>query len=270
MSFSSIRILTLAGLLLLSAASAMGGNNAKKNKDKLPIKEPLTPDPYPAMQLDQPLRESPLTNSSTRGPINNLPGGIDVSHYQGTINWASVAASGKVGYAYVKASESVSFVDDYYQYNMVQGRKHGINMGSYHFYRAHVDQDAQFRHMISVIDPAKQDLVPVIDVESANGVSVETFASRLRRFLKRVEDYYGKPPILYTYVNFYNKYLAYRGFEHYPLFIAFYQDNAPRVDDGNRYIMWQYTSKGRISGINGDVDRSKFMNGHTIYDIIYP
>ncbi|MBP5629899.1 MAG: glycoside hydrolase family 25 protein, partial [Bacteroidaceae bacterium] len=242
----------------------------KKNKDKVPLKEPLTPDPYPAMQLDQPLRESPLAPSSSRGPINNLPDGIDVSHYQGTINWAAVAASGKVGFAYVKASESVSFIDDYYQYNMAQGRKHGINMGSYHFYRAHVDQDAQFQHMISVIDPAKQDLVPVIDVESANGVTVETFASRLRRFLKRVEDYYGRPPILYTYVNFYNKYLAYRGFEHYPLFIAFYQDSTPRVADGNKYILWQYTSKGHVNGVNGNVDRSKFMNSHTIYDIVYP
>ena len=268
--FNCLRIFALTALMLLSAAAAVGSGAVKKNKDKVPLKEPLTPDPYPAMQLDQPLRESPLAPSSSRGPINNLPDGIDVSHYQGTINWASVAASGKVGFAYVKASESVSFIDDYYQYNMAQGRKHGINMGSYHFYRAHVDQDAQFQHMISVIDPAKQDLVPVIDVESANGVTVEPFASRLRRFLKRVEDYYGRPPILYTYVNFYNKYLAYRGFEHYPLFIAFYQDSTPRVADGNKYILWQYTSKGHVNGVNGNVDRSKFMNGHTIYDIVYP
>ena len=143
-------------------------------------------------------------------------------------------------------------------------------MGSYHFYRAHVDQDAQFRHMISVIDASKQDIVPVIDVEAANGVSVETFASRLRRFMKRVEEHYGRPPILYTYVNFYNKYIVNRGFEHYPLFIAYYQDNAPHVSDGNKYIMWQYSSRGTINGIKGRVDLSRFMNGHTIYDILYP
>lgn len=263
-----ITIATLLVMLMASSVCAIAGG--KKDKVKPPSKEPLTPDPYLEMRLDNPLNESPLSRSSSRGPVNTLPQGIDVSHYQGTINWAAVAASGKAGYAYVKASESVSFIDDYYQYNMAEGKKHGINMGSYHFYRAHVDQDAQFRHMVSVIDPAKQDLVPVIDVESANGVSVETFASRLRLFLKRVEEYYGRPPILYTYVNFYNKYLAYRGFEHYPLFIAFYQDSPPRVADGKRYIMWQYTSKGSVSGINGNVDRSKFVNGHTIYDIVYP
>ena len=264
-------ILALTTILLqLPIASTQAATAARKDKHKVVIKEPLTPDPYIEKRLDTPLKESPLVSSSMRGPVNTLPDGIDVSHYQGIINWAAVAATGKVGYAYIKASESVSFVDDYYQYNMAEARKHGINVGSYHFYRAHVDQDAQFRHMVSIIDPAKQDLVPVIDVESANGVSVETFASRLRRFLKRVEEYYGRPPILYTYVNFYNKYLAYRGFEHYPLFIAFYQDSKPSVSDGNRYIMWQYTSKGRINGVNGNVDRSKFMNGHTIYDIIYP
>lgn len=264
-------ILSLALLLLLPAVSVLANNAAKDNKKhKVEVKEPLTPDPYIEKRLDHPLKESPLNGSTMRGPVNTLPDGIDVSHYQGTINWAAVAASGKVGYAYIKASESVSFVDDYYQYNMAEARKHGINVGSYHFYRAHVDQDAQFRHMVSVIDPAKQDLVPVVDVESANGVSVETFASRLRRFLKRVEEYYGRPPILYTYVNFYNKYIAHRGFDHYPLFIAFYQDYKPSVSDGNKYIMWQYTSKGHVNGIHGNVDRSKFMNGHTIYDIIYP
>ena len=265
-----LSIFVLAISLLLPASFLQAGNTARKDKHKVVVKEPLSPDPYVEMRLDNPLNESPLSRGSSHTPVNTLSGGIDVSHYQGTINWAAVAASGKVGYAYIKASESVSFVDDYYKYNMAEARKYGINVGSYHFYRAHVDQDAQFRHMISVIDPANQDLVPVIDVESANGVAVETFASRLRRFLKRVEEYYGRPPILYTYVNFYNKYIAYRGFEHYPLFIAFYQDYAPRVSDGNKYIMWQYTSKGSISGIKGNVDRSKFTNGFNIYDIIYP
>ncbi|MBP5629115.1 MAG: hypothetical protein J6X27_04655, partial [Bacteroidaceae bacterium] len=68
-----LRIFALTALMLLSAASAAGSGAEKKNKDKVPLKEPLTPDPYPAMQLDQPLRESPLAPSSSRGPINNLP-----------------------------------------------------------------------------------------------------------------------------------------------------------------------------------------------------
>ena len=263
-------ILSLALLLLLPAVSVLANNAAKDNKKhKVEVKEPLTPDPYIEKRLDHPLKESPLNGSTMRGPVNTLPDGIDVSHYQGTINWAAVAASGKVGYAYIKASESVSFVDDYYQYNMAEARKHGINVGSYHFYRAHVDQDAQFRHMVSVIDPAKQDLVPVVDVESANGVSVETFASRLRRFLKRVEEYYGRPPILYTYVNFYNKYLS-GPFTHYKYMIARYHTDIPKLCDNAAFVMWQYSASSYIRGIRGKVDRSCLMDSYTLSDILLP
>lgn len=266
-----LNFLTLALALSLSfTLTTQIFSASKKDKAKMTTKPILTPDPYMDIKLDKPLNSSPLASSTTRQPVNTLSHGIDVSHYQGRIDWATVAESGKVGYVFIKASESVSFIDEYYQHNLAEARKHGINVGSYHFYRAHVDQEAQLRHMFSIIDPKKQDLVPVVDVETANGVSVETFASRLRRFLKAVEEHYGRPPILYTYVNFYNKYLAHRGFERYPLFIAFYQDRKPSVIDGNTYILWQYTSKGRISGIKGNVDCSKFMNGHTIHDILYP
>ncbi|MCH5178178.1 MAG: glycosyl hydrolase family 25 [Prevotellaceae bacterium] len=257
-------------LLMPFLFSAQTYSAPKKEKVKTISKPILTPDPYMEMRLDNALNNSPLPHSGTRTPVNTLLEGIDVSHYQGRIDWAAVAASGKVGYAYIKASESVSFIDENYQYNLAEARKNGINVGSYHFYRAHVDQEAQLRHMFSIINPDQQDLIPVVDVEHANGVSVETFANRLHRFLKAVEEHYGRPPILYTYVNFYNRYLAHRGFEHYPLFIAFYQDYKPTLSDGNKYILWQYTSKGRINGIKGDVDRSKFMHGHTVHHILYP
>ncbi|MBO4487334.1 MAG: glycoside hydrolase family 25 protein [Bacteroidaceae bacterium] len=266
------RLLALTALisLLSLAATPAQGDKKKEKKEKASTVYTPVPDPCPQMRLDKPLKNSPIAHTTQRGPVNTVIQGIDVSHYQGTIDWAAVAASGQVGYAFIKASESVSFVDDYYKYNLAQARKHGINVGSYHFFRAHVDQEAQLKHMISVIDPAKQDIVPVIDIENSNGVSVEVLASRLRHFLARVEEYYGRPPIIYTYVNFYNKYLAHRGFEHYPLFIAFYQDHAPRLSDGREYIMWQYTSKGTISGIKGNVDRSMFVNNHDIFEILYP
>lgn len=258
-------------LLLITSNYAVASQRDKKDKKKAAevVLHVPEPDAYPQIKLDAPLNESPPARDASHRHINTVSEGIDVSHYQGTIDWEAVAATGKVGYAYVKASESVSFVDDYYYYNIDEGRKYGITMGSYHFYRAHVDQEAQFQHMISVIDPSKQDIVPLIDVEAANGVSVETFASRLKVFLKKTEEYYGRPPVLYTYLNFYNKYLAYRGFDHYPIMIASYSDQTPITVDGVEYIMWQYTSKGRISGVKGNVDRSRFMNGHTVYDIIY-
>lgn len=258
-------------LFLLPSLSIEAAQDKKKDKKK-EIVLPHTPQPDPFIQIhtDTKLKESPVANSSGMSKnINTIIEGIDVSHYQGTIDWSAVAATKSIGYAFVKASESNYFVDDYYQYNMSQGRKNGITMGSYHFFRANVSMEEQFKHMISVIDPANQDIVPMIDVEAANGVSPETFARRLKDFMEMVEAYYGRPPILYTYVNFYNKYIAYRGFERYPLMIAFYNEATPYVTDGNKYVMWQYSSRGHVDGIKGNVDRSRFMNGFTIHDVLY-
>lgn len=257
-------------ILVLSILTAQATTDKKKDK-KAVVELPHMPKPDPLLEIhkDRGLKESPVAKLPSQRVINSNIEGIDVSHYQGTIDWETVAKSNKIGYAFVKASESNYFIDDYYAYNLSEGRKHGIAMGSYHFFRANVDVDQQFKHLISVIDPAKQDIVPMIDVEAANGVGVETFARRLKVFMQKVEEYYGRPPILYTYVNFYNKYIAYRGFERYPLMIAFYNDNIPAVADGNKYVIWQYSCRGRINGVSGDVDRSRFMNGFSIEDILF-
>lgn len=240
----------------------------KKEKHKVELPRASEPDPYVEIKKDVLLSQAVVAHCGSRRLIENMTEGIDVSHYQGSIDWSSVAKGGKISYAFVKASESNYFIDDYYDYNISEGRKHGITMGSYHFFRANVNMTEQFHHMISVIDPKKQDIVPMIDVEAANGVSSDRFAKRLKEFLDMVENYYGRPPILYTYVNFYNKYMAYRGFDRYPLMIAFYNELVPSVDDGNQFIMWQYSCRGRIDGIRGDVDRSKIMSGFSIYDIL--
>ena len=242
---------------------------AKGRKDNKVVIRTPEPDPPVAIKKDTKLSASPAVRSQSKKFADSRKGGIDVSHYQGRIDWNEVAKHGDISYAFVKATESNYYVDDYYQDNMEQGRKHGIAMGSYHFFRANVSIQEQFEHMTSVVKPDMQDLVPLIDVEAANGVPSSIFAGRLKEFLEMVEEYYGTPPLLYTYVNFYNRYLADRGFSHYPLMIAFYQDSTPYVSDGNKYIMWQYTCRGRINGIRGDVDRSKFMNGASLHDILY-
>lgn len=242
--------------------------NDKKGKRKIELPGTPEPDPYIEIHRDKKLAESPVARHGRR-IIHAHREGIDVSHYQQSINWANVAKTNTIGYAFVKATESNYYIDDYYEENMAEGKKNGIYMGSYHFFRANVNMKEQFEHMISVIDPKKQDLLPIIDVEAANGVPVSTFVQRLKEFLRMVEKHYGRPPILYTYVNFYEKYLVNRGFDHYPLMIAYYNEDTPYLSDGKEYIMWQYTCRGRISGIKGDVDRSRFVENFNINDILY-
>ncbi len=194
--------------------------------------------------------------------------GIDVSHYQGHIDWQEVASSGMAGYVFIKATEGSAIQDDMYEYNIREARKHGILAGSYHFFRSNVNIEDQLSNMTSVVKKDEQDLIPIIDVERING-GISTFHSRLHAFMKAVEKHYGCKPILYTFVNFYNKYLRGKGFGKYPLMIAFYRDDQPLLSDEHPYVMWQYTSSGEVPGIDGNVDQSRIMEGFTINDIRY-
>lgn len=197
--------------------------------------------------------------------------GIDVSHYQGRIDWRAVAKCKEVGYVYIKATESNYMVDDTYEYNLTEARKNGIKVGSYHFFRPGVSAAGQFDIFKRVIDKRKQDLLPLIDVEVTGGVSVATLHSRLQEFLKLVTEEYGRRPVIYTGRNFYNKYFAYNDFyKPYLFMIAMYNTaEQPYLEDGEDYVIWQYSSKGRINGIRGDVDQSRFVRRHTLSEILY-
>ncbi|MBR3479042.1 MAG: glycosyl hydrolase family 25 [Bacteroidaceae bacterium] len=197
--------------------------------------------------------------------------GIDVSHYQGRIDWRTVAKSKEVGYVYIKATESNYMVDDTYEYNLTEARRNGIKAGSYHFFRPGVSAAGQFALFKRVIDKRKQDLLPLIDVEVTGGVSIATLHSRLQEFLKLVTEEYGRRPVIYTGRNFYNKYFAdYDFYKPYLFMIAMYNTaEQPYLDNGEDYVIWQYSSKGRIDGIRGDVDQSRFVGRHTLSEILY-
>ena len=192
--------------------------------------------------------------------------GIDVSHYQGRINWDDVAGSNGISYAYLKATEGASLVDDTYERNLREARRVGLSVGSYHFYRPNVSWQEQFRNLTSVVHAEDQDLVPIIDIEHRGSVSAEAFIADLRSFIEKVTEHYGRKPLLYTYHNFYNRYLVGQ-FTDYHFMIARYRSDSPTLDDGKQYIMWQYTSTGSVPGISGHVDRSKIMGNYSLSQV---
>lgn len=250
-------------------------NNKKKNKKQKkpeiveyteisPLNYASNPD-----RSGTDLQQPPLFNN--RRVVIGGPGktGIDISHYQGYINWAEVARDPQVTFVIMKATEASDFVDDRYQFNIREAHRYGLKVGSYHFYRAHVDPELQFRNMMRNIDPQQQDILPVIDVELTNGVSYDLFVSRLERLCEMVTRAYGARPIIYTGRNFFNKYFNNTYWRQYKLWIAAYTTNPPVLNNEQDYIMWQFTEKSRVQGIKGGVDMSRFMFGHTIEDILY-
>ena len=106
----------------------------------------------------------------------------------------------------------------------------------------------------------------MIDIETKSGLNTEEFCDSLFKFLKMVEDAYQQKPLLYTFTNFYDQYLLGK-IDNYLLMIAQYTTREPVLKDDRDITMWQYTGKGRINGINGHVDKSRFMGRHSLREI---
>ena len=194
--------------------------------------------------------------------------GIDLSHYQGEVFWETVGENTKMAYVYLKATEGGDRIDERYENNIILAHKHGLKVGSYHFYRPKTEQVKQLENFMTQCRPGEQDLIPMIDIETKGGLSTEAFCDSLMKFLDLVEKAYKQKPLLYTYTNFYNKWLVGK-VPQYPLMIAQYKDEEPVLADDKEYIIWQYTCKGRIVGVKGYVDKSRFMGKHGLKEIRY-
>lgn len=194
---------------------------------------------------------------------NRFKEGIDVSHYQGWIDWQKVAGCSQISYVYLKATEGESFLDKTYVRNLKEAREAGLSVGSYHFYRPNINWELQFNNLTRNVTKNTQDLVPMIDIEVRGNVSEAKFLQDLQKFIKKVEDFYGKKPLLYTYQNFYNKHLVGQ-FKGYHWMMAKYQSERPVLTDNQDYIMWQYSATGSIPGVKGEVDRSRIMGDYTL------
>jgi lysozyme len=193
--------------------------------------------------------------------------GIDLSHYQGQVFWETVGENTKMAYVYLKATEGGDRIDELYERNIELAHRYGLKVGSYHFFRPKSPLRQQLENFKTQCLPGEQDLIPMIDIETTAGLPTDIFCDSLFTFLGMVEKAYKQAPLLYTYRNFYNKHLLGK-VDDYKLMIAMYNtDEEPVLDDQRDITMWQYTSKGRIVGINGFVDKSRFMGNHGLREI---
>lgn len=180
--------------------------------------------------------------------------GIDVSHHQGNIQWSKVKTweSHKLKFVYIKATEGATYKDPMYDLNIKGASKTKLLIGSYHYFRTTSSPEKQFKNFISAVDTAQQDLIPMIDLEEIENWDSETYHKNLKKFLGMVEKHFGKKPMLYTVNSFYSKNLAFR-YSSYPILIGRY-GNKPLMIDGKSWSIWQFTEKGKVSGIPKSVD----------------
>lgn len=182
--------------------------------------------------------------------------GLDVSRYQGTINWNRARSYGPhpIRFMYAKSSQGVTIQDPTYVRNMTEARREGVLVGSYHYFSSVATGKEQCQYFMETIKGIHQDLVPVVDVEECSrGWGAMTLRRNLREFIDYMEEEYHMKPIIYTGVFFYNLYLS-EGFKDCKLFLARYSDEEPLPNDLSDWTIWQFTEKGSVDGISGFVD----------------
>lgn len=185
--------------------------------------------------------------------------GIDVSHFQGTVDWNAVKAAG-IAFAFAKASDGNTYQDTQFKKNWQGMQAAGLPRGAYHFYESNDDPQTQANNFISVVGSLeKSDLPPVIDIESTKGdFGGNSLATNLQICLDAIETALRCTPIIYTNCAFWNANLN-AGFSRYPLWIARYSSSPPTIPNGwTSWTFWQYSESGTVPGVTGAVDLDRF------------
>jgi GH25 family lysozyme M1 (1,4-beta-N-acetylmuramidase) len=186
--------------------------------------------------------------------------GIDVSYYQQTIDWAKVKADG-VEFAFIRVSDGLNTIDTKFDTNWAQTRAKGILHGAYQYFRPTQDPIAQADLLLSKIGtPMPDDLPPVIDVESAGGLTPAQVAAKVDIWIDHVTAAIGKRPIIYTGMYFWRDQVGAPDQTASPLWHAQYStvacpNIAPPWQD---WAFWQYTDSGTVDGVPGPVDMNRF------------
>ncbi len=189
--------------------------------------------------------------------------GLDVSRFQGAIKWDTVAKNKDIKFVYIKASEGASIRDPRYRQNIKEARAAGLKVGSYHVYSSRTTAYEQFRNFKTAVGKSKQDLVPVLDIEAVH--CDRLYMARVDKLLELMEKEYGAKPMIYTSEKLYHTHFSANKYQRYHFFIANY-----RRKPAMSYTLWQYTQKGRIKGISGDVDFSRFSSKYGLKNILLP
>lgn len=186
--------------------------------------------------------------------------GIDVSQWQGTIDYARVKQDG-IQIVYIKASEGTRYVDPYFRTNYTNAKANGLQVGFYHYVRARTEEQGrqEARHFANTISGTSPDCRLAMDFESFGDLTVGQINQISRAFLSELKTITGKDLVIYSNTNnarnVFDESLA----EEYPLWVANYGvETPPSNGKWNSWVGFQYTSRGNVTGIEGYVDRDKF------------
>jgi lysozyme len=183
--------------------------------------------------------------------------GIDVSHFQGVVDWQQVAQAG-MAFAFAKATEGITYTDPHFATNWAGIQAAGLPRGAYHFFEANDDATAQAQHFLATVQLAAGDLPPVLDIEVTAGVSDQQIWSGVSTWLQIVEQATGRQPILYTAPGFWSSHEPDLTLTSYPLWLADYAAEPVLPTGWTSWLFWQHSQTGSVAGVTGSVDLDYF------------
>lgn len=195
--------------------------------------------------------------------------GIDVSEFQGKIDWEEVEVLEEkypVHFVFIRATAGNDRVDGQFKKNWEGAKENKIMRGAYHYYRPNENSIEQANLFIKTVKLQKGDLPPVLDIEKLpKNQPLDSLKKGLKRWLTKVEKHYQVRPIIYTGESYYDDFLK-EEFSEYLFWIANYNFYREKIEDD--WLFWQFTEKASLPGIkhrvdvniyNGDLEQLQFI-----------
>ena len=186
--------------------------------------------------------------------------GIDVSHYQGKIDWPAVARDAEIAFVYVKATEGGDWVDPRFADNWREARRTGLRVGAYHFFTFCCPPLDQANHFLTLLPTDSDGLPPVVDVEFGGNCRLQRPPEELRRdletWIQMVEAQTSRKVIVYATHEAVETFLDLSPFAN-PVWIRDIW-REPELGRGRPWVFWQFANRGRVTGIAGFVDLNVF------------
>ena len=210
----------------------------------------------------QQFRDAHPINFGKRAPKHYQVHGVDVSRWQGDIDWMKLRTQG-ANFAFIKATDGGDHLDPMFQKNWRRAKEAGIRRGAYHFFYWCRVASSQAEWFIRNVPKDPDALPPVIDAEY-NGdsackkrLSREKYVEKIRVFAEMLERHYGKRPIIYTAPDFYEDNLS-GELKQYPFWLRSVAAHPSKRYPNRRWLFWQYSGSGLSHGVEGRIDLNVF------------
>ena len=210
----------------------------------------------------QQFRDAHPINFGKRAPRHYQVHGVDVSRWQGDIDWMKLRTQG-ANFAFIKATDGGDHLDPMFQKNWRRAKEAGIKRGAYHFFYWCRVASSQAEWFIRNVPKDPDALPPVIDAEY-NGessckkrLSRAKYVEKIRVFAEMLERHYGKRPIIYTAPDFYADNLSGELTE-YPFWLRSVAAHPSKRYPNRRWMFWQYSGSGLSHGVSGKIDLNVF------------